>query len=151
VLLSVVALASTGCSGGSGAGHPADTPPVRLGNAGPAGAWEVVGSRRGGVLCTTVLSGGVVQGERCGIEATEQKTWEVLTIGYTTRVIVTAPLPTSAVHIRLDGVDGSIVVLDAQTAAGFPGRFLLTEVDSSATPAAARVFGRHGRALSPRL
>jgi hypothetical protein len=149
VLLVLGVLVVASCTGGSDAADRADTRPVRLGSAGPGGAWEVVGSRRGGVLCTTLRSGDRVQGERCGAEATDRKTWEVLTVGYASRVVVIAPLPSSAVHVRLDGVDGSIVVVDARTAAGFPGRFLLTEVESSATPAAVRVFGRNGRAVVP--
>jgi hypothetical protein len=128
---------------------PADTPTVLLEHAGPNGAWELTGGRRAGRLCATLRAGGDVIGERCGSEMTDIRTWEVTTVAYGERVIAFAPLPSSALHVRIDGVDDSLHVVDAQTAEGFPGRFFLDDVDSRASPQVVRVFAAHGRALVP--
>jgi hypothetical protein len=140
----------TGLVAGCAADAVPDTQPVVLGTTGPPGeAWELVGARRGGRLCATLRRTGEALSERCGEEATSIRTWEVSTTAYESRVVVFAPLPTRAIHVRLDGLDGSITVVDARTAPGFPGRFLLTEVDANATPKSVRVFGIHGRAVVP--
>jgi hypothetical protein len=136
----------TACASGA---VGADTPTVLLDRAGPNGVWELTGQRRGGRLCATLRAGEDVIGERCGSEMTDTRTWEVTTVAYGERVIAFAPLPSAALHVRIDGVDDSLHVVDARTAAGYPGRFFLDDVDSRASPQVVRVFAAHGRALVP--
>lgn len=145
----VVGAAALGgaCSGGDG--PPRDAPPVVLARTGPDAAWELRGERRAGVTCLALREADVVLEERCGATATDLRTWEVSTVSYGNRVVVFAPLPANAVHVRLDGLDQSVHVVDARAADGFPGRFLLDDVDSDATPQVVRVFASHGRALVP--
>jgi len=148
--MTVGAVALASCSRSTTAPAATDTPWVLLATVQPDGReWEMRGARRAGSLCVTLRGADGVLGERCGEERTALRTWEVSTFSAGSRVVVFAPLPPRARRVRLDGLDGSLMVVEAQTAPGFPGRFLLAEVDAAATPKEVRVFAAHGRAVVP--
>lgn len=140
-------------AGGCAKAPRPDTAEVLLGRAGPAESpWSLVGWRRGGELCAALRDGSTTLAERCGAVAADdpERTWDVPSVAYSDRAVVFAPLPEVARRIRIDGRDGMLMVIDAGTAAGFPGRFLLTDLSGDTLPIEVRVFAGKGRPVVPR-
>lgn len=146
ILVLVLASAAAGC----GRGGPAGTAPVVLteGRAGEQ-AWRLEGQRLGGDPCVSLLLLGQdrPRAGRCGVRRTALRHLDPVTATVEGRVLAFSPLPTSARRVRLDGADGSIRILPARRAAGFPARFFVADLTPGSEPTAVRVFAEHGRAV----
>ena len=137
-------------AGGCGGGTPPDTAPVPLAEGAAGGQpWRLDGRRLAGQLCVSLVLVGLDQPPvgRCGIERTSLRHLEPVTTTVGGRLLVFSALPERARRVRLDGSDTSIQVEPARQAPGFPGRFLLVDLDLRRPPVTVRVFGDGGRAV----
>ncbi len=145
---SVAGLAITGC----GSATPPDTTTVALTDV-PVddGAWRLEGRRRDGQLCATLRIDSLTEpvAARCGLVRTELRHLEPVTAGIGDKVVLFSPLPSAARRVRIDGADGSLHIVVAGTAPGFPGRFFSAVLDPAITPATVRIFADGGRAVIP--
>lgn len=150
MLAVIVVFVVLGVAVGYGQVDPADTPPVVLieGTTGQQG-WRLEGRRLGGDPCVSLALAGqdrpAAQG--CGIRRTEQRHLDPIVASVGERVLVFSPLPARARRVRFDSADGTIRMLPADRAAGFPARFFLTDMAPGDEPSAVRVFADHGRSV----
>ncbi len=112
-------------------------------------AWRLEGRRFAGLPCVTLIHVGLDRPPfgGCGIQRTPLRHLEPVTVTIGSRLLVFSPLPERARRVRLDGADTSILVEPARQAPGFPGRFLLADLDRGQEPQTVRVFGDGGRAV----
>lgn len=151
-LLPILALAVVlaGLGAGYGPGDPADTAVVILteGRTGEQ-AWRLEGQRRGGDACVSLVLAGQDRpaADRCGMRRTTERRLDPAIAAVDERLLVFSPVASRARRVRLDGADGSIRILPARRAPGFPARFFVADVEPRSQPIAVRVFAEHGRSI----
>jgi hypothetical protein len=141
-------LAVTGC----GSATPPDTPTVVLADVRvPGDAWLLEGRRRDGQLCAALRIDSLTEpiAARCGVVRTELRHLEPVTAGIGDEVVLFSALPSAARRVRIDGADGSLHIVPASTAPGFPGRFFSAVLDPATSPQTVRIFADRGRAVIP--
>jgi hypothetical protein len=131
-------------------GAPADTATVLL-TEGRAGSqpWRLEGRRAHGQPCVSLVLPGVDRPpeDRCGVMRNGLRQLEPDTVTVDGRLLVFSPLTGRARRVRLDELDGTIMVEPARQASGFPARFFLVDLEPAHKPLAVRVFGEGGRAV----
>jgi len=145
---SAAALAIYGC----GSATPPDTATVVLADVRvPGDAWLLEGQRRDGQLCAALRIDSLTEpiAAQCGLVRTELRHLEPVTAGVGDKVVLFSPLPSAARRARIDGADGSLHIVVAGTAPGFPSRFFSAVLDPAITPATVRIFAEGGRAVIP--
>ncbi len=145
---SVAGLAVTGC----GSATPPDTATVLLTDVRvDDGAWRLEGRRRDGQLCATLRVDSLTEpvAARCGLVRTELRHLEPVTVALGGEVVLFSALPSAARRVRIDGADGSLHIVPADTAPGFPGRFFSAVLDPATSPQTVRIFADGGRAVVP--
>jgi len=144
MLLTLVLAASCGGS------KPPDTNlvPLAEGKAGDQ-TWRLEGQRLGGQLCVSLVLPSIDRppAGRCGIRRTPLRHLDPVTVMVGSRRVVFSPLPRPTQRVRIDGGDGAIRIEPARSAAGFPARFFVVDLDRNDNPMAVRAFGRGGRAV----
>lgn len=127
-----------------------DTPEVLLAE-GQAGdrRWRLAGRRLAGEPCVSLVVAGEGEAttDRCGIRRTDLRHLVPLTSVVGGRLLVFSALEARARRVRLDHPDGTIRIEPAHSAAGFPARFFLVELDPADQPLTVRAFGDGGRAV----
>lgn len=142
----VAALPLGSCGGGSLADTA--TVPLAEGRAGDQ-AWRLEGRRLDGQPCTVLVLVGIDRPPvgRCGVRRTPLRHVDPVTLTVGGRQLVFSPLTTAARRVRVDTVDGTIRMEPARTAAGFPARFFVVDLDPGNGPQTVRVFAERGRAV----
>ncbi len=135
---------------GSCGGSLSDTATVLLaeGRAGDQ-PWRLEGRRLDGKPCAFLV---LVGGDRppvgrCGVSRTPLRHVDPVSVPVGGRQLVFSPLTIDARRVRVDTVDGTIRIEPARTAAGFPARFFVADLDPGNGPATVRVFAERGRAV----
>lgn len=147
-LVAAVAPWAAGC----GSSTPPDTPTVVLADVPVEGDVLRLEGRRGdGQLCAALRVDSLTEpvAARCGLVRTALRHLEPVTTGVGDKVVLFSALPSAARRVRIDGGDGSVQVVSARSAPGFPGRFFVAVLDSATTPQTVRIFADGGRAVIP--
>ena len=131
---------------------PPDTPTVVLTDVPIGGDVGRLEGRRGdGQLCAALRVDSLIEpvAARCGLVRTVLRHLEPVTADVGDKVVLFSPLPSAARRVRIDGADGSLHIVPARIAPGFPGRFFSAVLDPAMTPATVRIFADGGRAVIP--
>ena len=127
-----------------------DTPTVVLAD-GTAGdqLWRLEGRRLGGAPCVELVLPGVAEAPTggCGTRRTTLRHLQPHRAIVGGRLLVFSPVAARARRVRLDSGAGSIPILPARVATGFPVRFFLADLDPGHDPLYVRVFADGGRAV----
>jgi len=148
----LTAVAAGWAVAGCGSSTPPDTATVLLTEVRvPGDAWRLEGRRRDGKLCAALRIDSLTEpiAARCGVVRTELRHLEPSTAGLGNEVVLFSALPSAARRVRIDGADGSLHIVPAGTAPGFPGRFFSAVLDTATTPQTVRIFDDGGRAVIP--
>lgn len=145
-LLVLVAVLAGGCRPAG----PPDTPTVVLAD-GRAGdqPWRLEGRRTAGRPCLFLLVPGTDQpvDSHCGIRAADLRHLSPNLAVVGGRLLAFSAVAARARRVRLDGADGSITIVPARPARGFPARFFVADLDPGHPPLVVRVFAGGGRAV----